>query len=34
MTEGKNRTAMITEISLISATIFWGLNFVVATLRN
>jgi drug/metabolite transporter (DMT)-like permease len=27
MTEGKGKTAVLSEISLISATIFWGLNF-------
>jgi drug/metabolite transporter (DMT)-like permease len=27
MTEDKNRTTVIAEVSLISATLFWGLNF-------
>ena len=27
MTDGKSRTAALYEISLISATVFWGLNF-------
>jgi drug/metabolite transporter (DMT)-like permease len=27
MTDGKSRTAALSEISLISATVFWGLNF-------
>jgi drug/metabolite transporter (DMT)-like permease len=27
MTPGKSKTATLSEISLISATVFWGLNF-------